>query len=150
MNYGWSLFQTNGSKTQSGFANLVVTGKYQAYINAEHEFIASLGLQRVFGRTGTAHTGADEYGATVPTAYFGKGLGDLPIGYLRPLAVTGELSYSVANKKLKVMAVTDPDTGLVSTTDNQGTTMPGPPGSRSSTASPICNPRCATSVCRGF
>ena len=120
VNYDWSIFQMNDAKTQTGFGNLVVTGKYQAYVNADHEFIASAGLQRVFGRTGTAHTGADEYGATVPTAYFGKGLGDLPIGYLRPLAVTGELSYSVADKKLKLMTTTDPDSGQVSTTDNRG------------------------------
>ena len=120
VNDNWNVFQTNGSKTQTGFGNLLVTGKYQAYINAEHEFIASVGLQRVFGRTGTAHTGAAEYGATVPTAYFGKGLGDLPIGYLRPLAITGELSYSIADKKLKTMTVTDPTTGVVSMTDNRG------------------------------
>jgi hypothetical protein len=29
---------------------------------------------------------------TAPTLYVGEGLGDLPIGYFRPLAVTGELS----------------------------------------------------------
>ncbi len=33
--------------------------------------------------------------------YFGKGLGDLPIGFARPLAVTGELSYTIADRKLK-------------------------------------------------
>ena len=33
---------------------------------------------------------------------FGKGFGDLPIGWLRPLALTGELGYTIADKKLKI------------------------------------------------
>jgi len=44
--------------------------------------------------------------------FFGKGFGDLPIGYLRPLAVTGTLGYAIADKKLKATGV-DPDTGEV-------------------------------------
>ncbi len=39
---------------------------------------------------------------------------------LRPLAVTGELSYTIADKGLKAYPVTDPDTGLVSTQLNNG------------------------------
>ena len=80
----------------------------------------SLGLAREFGRTGTEHTGADAYGSTGPILYFGKGLGDLPIGYLRPLAITGELSYTFADKGLKATPVTDPDTGLTSLQFNNG------------------------------
>lgn len=100
-NDGYDIQQTGGSKTQTGFENLSVTGKWQAYTNADHEFVASLGVIREIGGTGTTHTGADRYGSTAPTGYFGKGLGDLPIGYLRPLAVTGEFSYSIADKALK-------------------------------------------------
>ncbi len=66
-----------------------------------HEFIVSLGVIREFGRTGTAHIGADEYGNTTPTIYFGKGLGDLPIGLLRPLAITGTGGFAIADKELK-------------------------------------------------
>jgi hypothetical protein len=36
--------------------------------------------------------------------YFGKGLGDLPIGDLRPLAVTGEAGYSFASQRLNSAA----------------------------------------------
>ena len=100
-NDGYDVQQTNGAKTQTGFENLFITGKWQAYTNAEHEFVVSLGLIREFGGTGTSHTGGDKYGSTTPTGYFGKGLGDLPIGFARPLAITGELSYVVADKKLK-------------------------------------------------
>ncbi len=35
--------------------------------------------------------------ATTPRIYFGKGLGDLDIGYLRPLAITGMLGYQIAD-----------------------------------------------------
>ena len=42
--------------------------------------------------------------------YFGKGFGDLPIGWARAFAITGELSYQIADKKLKVTG-TDPDSG---------------------------------------
>ena len=56
-NYGWDVFQTNGSKTQTGFENLFITGKWQAYTDPKHEFVVSLGVIREFGGTGTEHTG---------------------------------------------------------------------------------------------
>jgi hypothetical protein len=120
VNYGWNVHQTEHAKTQTGFSNLFVTVKYQTCVSPDHEFIATVGLQREFGRTGTAHTGADEFGATTPTLYFGKGLGDLPIPLLRPFAITGELSYAVADKALKAASVTDPSTGLMSLQSNNG------------------------------
>jgi hypothetical protein len=101
INDGWDVLQTDHAKTATGFENVFVTGKYQIYVNAEHEFIASVGMIREFAGTGTAHTGADISGSTAPTMYVGKGLGDLPIGYLRALGITGELSYSIADLGLK-------------------------------------------------
>ncbi len=112
--------QIDHAKTQTGFSNLSATAKYQTCVSADHEFIVALGVQREFGRTGTAHTGADQYGGTTPTLYFGKGLGDLPVGYLRPFAITGEFSYTVADKALKAMQVIDPDTGISSLQYNGG------------------------------
>ena len=108
LNYGYDVIGTNGSKTQAGWENLVITGKWQAYTNAAHEFVTSLGVQREIGGTGTTHTGADRFGSTTPTAYFGKGLGDLPIGLARPLAISGEASYTFADKGLKAVAAPDP------------------------------------------
>jgi hypothetical protein len=107
-NDGWDVFQTNGAKTQTGFENLFITGKWQAYTNAAHEFVVSLGITREIGGSGTDHTGADHYGSTSPNLYFGKGLGDLPAGVLRPFALTGELSYTIADRELK--AFTPPGT----------------------------------------
>ena len=112
VNYGWNVYQIDNAKTQTGFQNLFVTAKYQTCISPDHEFIVTIGVQREFGRTGTEHTGADEYGATTPTLYFGKGFGDLPVGFLRPLAITGELSYSVGDKAIKQSQMTDADSGI--------------------------------------
>jgi hypothetical protein len=120
VNYGWSIFRTEHAQTQTGFKNLSITAKYQTCVNPDHEFIFTLGLEREFGRTGTQHTGADEYGATTPTVYFGKGFGDLPVGFLRPFAITGQFSYSIADKGLKATPVPDRDTGLTSLQYNRG------------------------------
>ncbi len=103
-----SFNDTEHDKTRIGWGDLVVTAKYQVYINPDHEFIVSLGIIRELGRTGTFHTGADEYGNTAPTLYFGKGLGDLPNDTLRPFAITGEFSYVVADKELKALYTPPP------------------------------------------
>ncbi len=100
-NHGYDWFQQSGSKTHTGLENVFITGKWQAFTNAEHEFVVSLGVIYEFGGTeATQNIGGDAYGATSPTLYFGKGLGDLPIGMLRPLAVTGELNYNIADRRL--------------------------------------------------
>jgi hypothetical protein len=100
-NHGWDVLDTQGAKTRTGFENVFLTGKWQAFTIPDHEFVVSLGVIREFsGGAATQNIGGDEYGSTAPTVYFGKGLGDLPIGLFRPLAVTGELSYVIADKKL--------------------------------------------------
>lgn len=110
LNHGWNMLTPGmGQKAQTGFENVFLTAKWQAITDAEHEFVVSLGVIREFGGGYTAmNVGGDYAGATSPTVYFGKGLGDLPIGLLRPLAVTGELSYWI------------PDRRLDSTLDNNG------------------------------
>lgn len=111
LNYGYTVTTAKGAKTQAGFQNLVGTVKYMAYVNPEHEFIVSLGIAQSFGGTGNVAAGADTYGSTAPTLYWGKGLGDLPIDYLRPLAITGTFGYGIANNGLKTTTVVDPDSG---------------------------------------
>ena len=120
LNYGYNWVTTKGEKTQAGFQNLVGTIKYQAYVNPEHEFLVSLGVAQSFGGTGNVAAGADTYGATAPTLYWGKGLGDLPIDSLRPLAITGTLGYAVANVGLKTTTTVDPDSGDTSVNYNNG------------------------------
>ena len=101
INDAYVINDVANGKGQYGFQDVVVTAKYQTYVNAPHEFIVSLGLIREFGRTGSQQIGADTVGNTTPTIYWGKGLGDLPIGMLRPLAVTGTVGYSISDKELK-------------------------------------------------
>jgi hypothetical protein len=117
---GWNVIRTAGAPTRTGFDNLDLTAKYQACVSPGHELVVSFGVQRTFGGTGTLQTGGDRFGATAPTLYFGKGLGDLPVPWLRPFAITGELSYSVADRALKASSVPDPDTGLIALQYNQG------------------------------
>jgi hypothetical protein len=104
---GYNWLTQPGAKTATGWSNLEVTLKYKAYVNPEHEFMLSVGVSREFARTGAnGSNGAaldnDDSSSTTPTIYFGKGFGDLPIGFLRPLALTGEFGYTIADKKLKV------------------------------------------------
>jgi len=108
---GYTVRTAQSGKTQTGFQNINVTLKYQAWVNAPHEAIRSLGVIRELARTGTAHTGADQFGSTTPTAYFGKGFGDLPIPALRPFAITGTVGYTVADKKLKAINGVPSDLG---------------------------------------
>lgn len=103
---GYAWMETPGQKTVGGWQNIAVTAKYKAYVNPEHEFMLSLGVTRTFARTGT--TGArgaaldnDDTSSTTPKLYFGKGFGDLPVGWLRPLALTGTIGFAVPDKKLK-------------------------------------------------
>jgi hypothetical protein len=87
----------SGLGTQWGWQNLDGEIKYLAINDFDHEFIMSLGLDRETGGTGAARVGASPSGATTPRVYFGKGLGDLDIGYLRPLAVTALGSVQFAD-----------------------------------------------------
>jgi hypothetical protein len=108
INDGYDWLTQPGSKTANGWENLSVTLKYKPYVNAEHEFMESVGVVRNFARTGAngengATLGNDDSGSTTPTYYFGKGFGDLPIGWARAFAITGELQYQIADKKPKVI-----------------------------------------------
>ncbi len=85
----WTAIGQSGAGTNYGWQNLDGELKYLAVNNTDHEFLLALGLDRETGGTGAARVGAFASGATTPRVYFAKGLGDLDIGYLRPLAVEG-------------------------------------------------------------
>jgi hypothetical protein len=109
---GYSWLTRPGDKTANGWENLTVGLKYIPYYNDPHEFMVSVGIQRQFARTGANGTnGATlenaDSSSTIPSLYFAKGFGDVPVDLLRPFMLTGQLSYQIADKKLKV----DPDTG---------------------------------------
>lgn len=93
----WTSLRTVKLGTQAGWQNLDTEVKYLAIDDQQHEFLMTVGADREFGDTGAARVGADTSGATTPRLYFEKGLGDLDIGYLRPLAIGGLLGYQVAD-----------------------------------------------------
>lgn len=95
INDGYTILSPAGDKSRFGWQNLTTTLKYQTLADPTHEFLLSVGVVRDWGSTGAQSIGADAYGATTPTVYFGKGLGDLPIGMLRPLAITGTFGYQI-------------------------------------------------------
>jgi len=109
---GYTGVTRPGDKTAKGWNNLVVSLKYKPYVNAEHEFMLSVGVEQAFARTGATGANGDVLGnegsgVTSPNIYFGKGFGDVPVDFIKPLALTGQLGYDIANKKLKYNADTD-------------------------------------------
>jgi hypothetical protein len=88
----------DGGRSLYGWQNVTGTLKYRITVNPEHEFMTSVGVIRAFGHTGSPRVQDEVLGATTPTIYFGKGWGDLPIGVLRPFAVTGTVGYQFSDK----------------------------------------------------
>lgn len=86
----------NGAGSVYGAPNFNALLQYEAIISATHEFVLSVEVGREFGGTGSQRVGSLPQSATTPAITFGKGLGDLPIGYLRPLAITGFAGYQAS------------------------------------------------------
>jgi len=89
----------HGAQSLSGWDNLTLTLKDQHPCVERHEheeLVWSVGVVRLIPGTGSTqlrNAGAiASVGTTAPTIYIGKGLGDLPAAYLRPLAITAEFS----------------------------------------------------------
>jgi hypothetical protein len=94
--------QSGAGENLHGLDNFTVTLKDELPCLESHEFMVSVGVVREFAGTGSSQLQQagviDSVGGTAPTLYVGKGLGDLPIGYLRPFAVTGEVGYQVSDE----------------------------------------------------
>jgi hypothetical protein len=99
----------------NGFQNLETTFKYRVFKNAEHEFVFSVGLTLEWGGTGSATVGAEPFRNYIPTIYFGKGLGDLPdtFSWIRPVAITGQVGYSIPERNFTNTFSIDPDSGAL-------------------------------------
>ena len=93
----WDLLGNDvndGGKTHAGFGNPFINLKYRWIVLPEHEFMSSVAVERDFGSAGTA--GFDDgYNSTTLSAYAGKGLGDIPVDFIRPFAITGEFDYTI-------------------------------------------------------
>src|SRR5258708_24972743 len=97
----------------NGFQNLETTFKYRVFRDPVHEFVLSVGLSVEWGGTGAASVGADPFNTYTPTLYFGKGLGDLPdtLSWIRPVAITGQVGYSIPGRNSTTTFGIDRDTG---------------------------------------
>ena len=115
---GWTRLSTPGSPTASGFDNLETALQYQLVKDGPHEFALSGAINVEWGGTGASAVGSDSFSTITPSVLFGKGLGDLPdrMGWARPLAVTGQIGYSVPTRSST--SGVDPDTGLTVSTSN--------------------------------
>ncbi|HTV44107.1 MAG TPA: hypothetical protein VMF05_02225 [Stellaceae bacterium] len=95
------LSQRGAGQNLNGWDNLSLTLKDQPPCDEADEFMFAFGVIREFARSGSSllvNAGAiDAVSNTTPTVYFGKGAGNLSIGYFRPLAVTGELGYQISD-----------------------------------------------------
>jgi len=112
----WTRLYAPGGPTMngaSGFQNLETTFKYRVFKSDAHEFVLSAGLNIEWGGSGAQDIGAERFTVYTPTLYFGKGFGDLPIGWARAFAVTGQFGYAIPGTASTVTA--DPDTGDIDT-----------------------------------
>jgi hypothetical protein len=102
----WKQIRGPGGPTMAGFDNLETTAQYQLLKDAPHELAMLLGLVVDWGSTGAINSGiATPYGTLTPTYYFGKGFGDLPeaAGWLRAVAITGQVGYQIPTRSFDVM-----------------------------------------------
>ena len=97
----WKTVKTPGSPAVSGFGALETGLQYQLFVNAPHEAMALIGLNATWGHTGRVQAlGEPDFTTLSPTLDWGKGFGDLPdsVPYLRPFAITGNLSVDFPTK----------------------------------------------------
>jgi hypothetical protein len=98
----------------NGFQNVDTGFKYRLLRDPEHEFVMSVGLGIEWGGTGAKSIGADSFNTYTPSLFFGKGLGDLPdtLSWIRPVAITGQVGYSIPGRSSTSTFGIDPDTGV--------------------------------------
>jgi hypothetical protein len=107
---------TNLKPGGSGWGNLNTGVKWNFFTDGLHEFMASVGLQAGWAKTG-AKNFSDPFTTLSPSIYFGKGFGDLPtsVNFLRPFAITGQFGFSIpTQKRTNTIGYDDPDLGAVS------------------------------------
>jgi hypothetical protein len=95
LEYGLAHLDRLLASPVTGAQNFEALLHYEPILDPDHEFLLSLQIEHEFGGTGDPGVGSAKHGATTPGLTFGKGLGDLPIGYWRPLAITGFAGYEV-------------------------------------------------------
>jgi hypothetical protein len=93
----WTRLDRVAKGTWSAMQNLDAEVKYLAIDDQPHELLVTIGVGREFGGSGATRVGAFAAGATTPRLYLAKGMGDLDIGPLRPLALGAFFGYQIAD-----------------------------------------------------
>jgi hypothetical protein len=110
----WTRLYYPGGPTAigaKGFQNLETSFKYRLYKNDEHEFLLSAGFEIEWGGSGSKSLDVERFNIYTPTLYFGKGLGDVPLDWVRPFAITGQVGYAIPAKRSTTTVTTDPESG---------------------------------------
>jgi hypothetical protein len=97
----WKWVKAPGSPAITGLDALATGVQYQLFIDGPREAMALVGLNTTWGHTGRVQAlGAPDFTTLSPTFDFGKGFGDLfePTSFLRPFAITGNLSLDFPTK----------------------------------------------------
>lgn len=81
-----------------GWSNIDTEAKYVFYQNPEHEFIIAAAESVDWGNTGSPQSSSlrsTPFSTVTSKVFVGKGLGDVPVDWIRPFAVTGEMDFSI-------------------------------------------------------
>jgi hypothetical protein len=103
-----------------GWSNLDTEAKYVFYQNPEHEFIIAGAESVDWGNTGSPQSASlpsTPFTTVTSKAFIGKGLGDVPVDWIRPFAVTGEMDFSIPTVSI------NPDQSLNPTVLTYGATL---------------------------
>lgn len=94
---GYNALDRAGASTLTGWQNFEAILQYTAILAPENEFLLAVSIDREFGGSGAQRVGANPRGATTPLVSFGKGMGDVGLDYLRPIAVKGVFGYQLSD-----------------------------------------------------
>ena len=97
----YDYVQHPGLPKVTGLDTMTTGAQYQLFINGPHEAMALAGLKVSWGHTGRVQAlGQPDFTTVTPAFDWGKGFGDLPrsLNYLRPFAITGNLSFDFPTK----------------------------------------------------
>ena len=78
----------------NGWTGITTAVVDQIMVSNEHEFVVSVGVAETWGASGTPGI-ADQFTTITPQLFIGKGFGDIPWDWARPIAVTGQINYNV-------------------------------------------------------
>jgi hypothetical protein len=96
LEYGLTHIDRLRTLSVTGAQNFAVLLRYETILDPVHEFVLSVQVDHELGGTGDQRVESSKKSATQPAITFAKGLGDLSIGYWRPLAITGFTGYQIA------------------------------------------------------